>query len=68
MEYMTAKQAAEAWGIKVRQVQTLCEKGKIDNANRLGNMWAIPKGTKKPTDGRTKQAKLLKHKEFQYRG
>ena len=64
MEYMTAKQAAEEWGIKVRQVQALCEKGKISSANRLGNMWIIPKGTKKPADGRTKQAKLLKRKDF----
>lgn len=60
MEYMTAKQAADEWGIKVRQVQVLCEKGKIANASRLGNMWVIPKGTSKPIDGRTRQAKLLK--------
>ena len=60
MEYITAKQAAKEWGIKVRQVQALCEKGKIENAGRLGNMWIIPEGTVKPIDGRTKQAKLLK--------
>jgi hypothetical protein len=60
MEYMTTKQAAEEWGVKVRQVQVLCENGKITTASRLGNMWVIPKGTSKPIDGRTKQAKHLK--------
>ena len=57
MEYMTTQEAANKWGIKIRQVQTLCEKGKIDTASRLGSIWAIPKGTPKPIDGRTKAAK-----------
>ena len=60
MEYMTTKEAAELWGIKIRQVQSLCEKGQINNASRLGSIWVIPKGTPKPLDGRTKQAKKLK--------
>jgi hypothetical protein len=38
----------------------LCEKGQIGNASRLGSIWVIPKGTPKPIDGRTKQAKQLK--------
>jgi excisionase family DNA binding protein len=59
MEYMTTKEAAELWGVKIRQVQALCEKGQISTALRLGNMWVIPKGTEKPIDGRTKQAKHL---------
>ena len=60
MEYITTKEAAELWGIKIRQVQSLCEKGQISNASRLGSIWVIPKGTPKPIDGRTKQAKKLK--------
>ena len=60
MEYITTKEAAELWGIKIRQVQSLCEKGQISNASRLGSIWVIPKGTPKPIDGRTKQAKLVK--------
>jgi len=60
MDYITTQQAADEWGIKVRQVQVLCEKGKIATASRLGNIWVIPKGTAKPIDGRTKQAKHLK--------
>ena len=60
MEYMTAQEAADEWCIKVRQVQALCEKGKIDTASRFGSIWVIPKGTSKPIDGRTKAAKILK--------
>lgn len=59
MEYMTTKEAADKWGIKVRQVQTLCEKGQVKNADRLGHIWVIPKGTPKPIDGRTKLAKKI---------
>ena len=57
MEYMTTKEAAGEWGVKIRQVQLLCEKGKVENAKRLGNIWVIPTGTRKPIDGRTKEAK-----------
>ena len=60
MEYMTTNEAADVWGVKVRQVQTLCEKGQVKNASRLGQIWVIPKGTPKPIDGRTKAAKNLK--------
>ena len=61
MEYMTAKQAGELWGITERRVQALCVAGKVQGASRLGGkMWLIPKGTSKPIDGRTKEAKSMK--------
>lgn len=59
MDLMTVKEASELWGITVRRVQVLCDKGKVDGATRLGNMWVIPKGTTKPIDGRTKRAKAI---------
>jgi hypothetical protein len=62
MEYMTAKEAAKLWGITTRRVQALCENNQISSATRLGNVWAIPKGTPKPIDGRTKAAKQVKSK------
>jgi hypothetical protein len=58
MDLMTAKEAAELWGITTRQVQLLCGKGQIAGAERLGKIWIIPKGATKPVDGRTKAAKL----------
>jgi hypothetical protein len=57
MDLMTAKEAAELWGITTRQVQLLCVKGQIAGAERLGKIRVIPKGTTKPVDGRTKAAK-----------
>jgi len=62
MEYMTAKEAAEKWGITVRQIQSGCEHGRVEGAIRMGYMWLIPKDNPKPLDGRTKAAKLRKIK------
>nr|AGS51994.1 hypothetical protein [uncultured bacterium contig00006] len=36
MEYMTAKEAAERWGITVRQVQSCCKSGRIEGAVSMG--------------------------------
>ena len=57
MDLMTAKEASRLWGITARRVQFLCEQGKVNGAERLGNAWVIPKTTSKPIDGRTKKAK-----------
>ena len=56
-ELMTTMEAAELWGITMRRVQVLCENGKVKGAVRMGRTWIIPRGTPKPIDGRTKQAK-----------
>ena len=53
MEFMTAKEAAEKWGITPRRVQVLCAEGRIPGAWRLGNAWAIPINSEKPSDERT---------------
>ncbi|MDR3091020.1 MAG: helix-turn-helix domain-containing protein [Clostridiales bacterium] len=60
MDYMTAREAAELWGITARRVQALCENNQVHGAQRLGKMWLIPKATPKPIDGRTKAAKKAK--------
>lgn len=52
MNGMTAKQAAEKWGITPRQVQLLCAKGRIEGAVRFGHAWVIPEDAKRPEDGR----------------
>lgn len=54
MEYITVKEAAEKWGITVRQVQNQCIRGKIPGAIRFSRAWAIPNNIKKPKDGRYK--------------
>jgi len=50
---MSAQEAAENWGITKRRVQILCSENRVEGAYRIGNMWVIPKDSKKPVDGRT---------------
>jgi hypothetical protein len=58
MDLMTAKEAAELWGISQRRVRVLRDNGCVSGAGRLGNdMLVIPGGTPKPLDSRTKTAK-----------
>jgi len=57
MDYMTAREVSEKWGITQRRVQVLCAQGKIPGAVRFGNTWAIPKDAVKPKDGRYKKQK-----------
>lgn len=53
MEYMSAAQMAEQWGISDRRVRILCQQGKIDGALRKGRAWLIPANAEKPVDGRS---------------
>lgn len=55
MNGITAKEAAEKWGITPRQVQLLCAKGRIPGAVRFGHAWLIPADAEKPQDGRRKK-------------
>lgn len=52
MEFMSAKEAADKWGISQRRVAVLCSKSRIDNATMVGNMWIIPTTAEKPIDAR----------------
>ncbi len=54
MEYISAQEAAIKWGITKRRVQVLCATKRIDDAVRIGNMWALPATAEKPTDARSK--------------
>lgn len=41
MEYMTAQDAAEKWGITRRRVQILCSNGRINGAKKIANLWVF---------------------------
>ena len=58
MDWVTAKDSAELWGISTRRVQILCDAGRIEGATKLGNIWVIPKGATKPKDGRIKNGRI----------
>lgn len=53
MEYMSAREAADKWGISQRRVAVLCSENRIDNATMVGNMWLIPTTAEKPIDARS---------------
>ncbi len=52
MEYISARAAADKWGISQRRVAILCSENRIKNASMLGNMWVIPADAEKPEDAR----------------
>lgn len=51
MDMITAKQAAEKWGLTPRRVQDLCKEGKIQGAERWGRSWMIPADLEYSKDG-----------------
>ena len=55
LDYMTVKEAAEKWGIGSRMVTLYCAAGRIKGAEKMGNMWLLPKDAEKPEDGRYKK-------------
>ncbi len=53
MEYISAREAADKWGISQRRVATLCSENRITDATMVGNMWIIPNTAEKPVDARS---------------
>ena len=58
MDYMNIDEVAKKWEISPRRIQALCSAGKIEGAIRFGRAWMIPRETRKPIDGRTKESRL----------
>ena len=52
MEFISAREAAEKWGISQRRVAVLCSENRIADAAMVGNMWIIPANAQKPADAR----------------
>ncbi len=53
MEFMSAREAADKWGVSQRRVAVLCSEQRIADAAMVGNMWIIPASAEKPTDARS---------------
>ena len=49
MEYVSAKEAADKWGISQKRVAVLCSEGRTNDAMD-GNMCIIPITAEKPVD------------------
>ena len=54
VQYITAKEAAEKWGLTIRRVQDLCKNHGIHGAVRWGRGWMIPADANRPADRRKK--------------
>lgn len=50
MEYITAVEASERWGVSLRQVQRLLAAQRIPGAKKHGRLWMIPGDAEKPAD------------------
>lgn len=50
MEYISAMEASEKWGVSLRQVQRLLAAKRIPRAKKYGRSWMIPVDAEKPID------------------
>ena len=55
MEYISAREASEKWGVPLRQVQRLLADNRIPHAKKFGRSWMIPNDVEKPIDPRRKK-------------
>lgn len=53
MGFISAREAADKWGISQRRVAVLCSEQRIAEATMVGNMWIIPASAEKPEDARS---------------
>lgn len=58
MDYITPMEAAQKWGVSLRQVQRILAGNKIPNSKKCGRFWLIPADTEKPIDLRKTGKKL----------
>ena len=61
LEYISAPEAAQKWGISERRVQKLCEENRIPGVAKFSRLWLIPKDAEKRTDARLKAERKKKH-------
>ncbi|MFR1517355.1 MAG: LuxR C-terminal-related transcriptional regulator [Clostridia bacterium] len=50
MQYLSAREAAERWGISLRYTQRLLSEGRIPGAKKYQRSWMIPVDAEKPED------------------
>ena len=60
MEYITAAEAAEKWGVTIRQVQRLLAADRIPGVKKYQRLWLIPADAQKPGDPRSEKDKAQK--------
>lgn len=61
-DYMSTREASEAWGISMPCVLRLCNLGRIPGAGKVGHGWIIPKTARRPVDKRITTGKWVGYK------
>ena len=65
-DYMTAKEAAERWGLSERRVTALCREERIYGSKKQGRSWMIPEDSEKPSDNRIKSGNYVQKPEEKF--
>ncbi len=52
MEYMSAREAAEKWGLTARMINYYCANGRIRDAQKIAGVWLVPEDAARPEDRR----------------
>ena len=65
MNYITAAEAAEKWGLTVRMVRIYCSKGRIQGAELHEDGWFVPEDAEKPAR-RKRESKPVKEDKAPY--
>ena len=60
MDYLSAKQTAQKWGVSIQRIQVICKQGRVPGAFIVGNSRAIPADAQKPKDERIKSGRYIK--------
>lgn len=61
--YKKISEVSKEWGISERRINTLCLEGRIEGAEKFGNVWAIPDDAERPKDERVKSGRYIKEKD-----
>lgn len=59
MEYLTANEFSEKWGVSSRMVAYYCKTGKLSDAIKKGKTWLIPACAEKPSDHRFRKNRIM---------
>lgn len=61
--YRKISEVSKEWGISERRVNALCLEGRIEGAEKFGNVWVIPEESEKSADERLKSGRYIKEKD-----
>lgn len=57
--WLTCRETAQRWGVKVRAVQAQCSAGRVPGAARFQRAWMVPATAERPADRREREAQSV---------